>query len=151
MGLSCQKAFVVAAFFTAACGEPSAPPLVLGLFTLETVDSRPVPLVIRAEGADTLTLLSATVTFDAAGKARIALHTQSVTGMNAPREATDTARYSYVIVGDSITFDYDPPCPPNALCVGPPYGKLTSTTLTLFYRIRPDASIPYVYRMTEQY
>jgi hypothetical protein len=151
MRLPCQKAFVIAAFFTAACGEPSAPPLVIGLFTLETVDSRPVPLVVRSEGADTLTLLSSTVTFDAAGKARIAPHTRSVTGTNAPREATDTARYSYVIIGDSITFDYDPPCPPNALCVGPPYGKLTTPTLTLFYRISPGASIPHVYRMTEQY
>jgi hypothetical protein len=151
MRLSCQKAFVLAVVFTAACGAPNAPPLVIGLFTLETVDSRPVPLVVRSEGADTLTLLSAIVTFDAAGKARFTVHTRSVTVPDAPREATNTARYSYTIVGDSITFNYDPPCPPNALCVRPPYGKLTSTTLTLFYRISPDASIPYVYRMTEQY
>ena len=151
MRLSCQKAFVLAVMLTVACGEPNAPPLVLVLFTLESVDSRPLPFVIGSNGPDTLTLLSATVTFDVAGKARITVHTRSVTVPNAPTEATNTSRYSYTIVGDSITFDYDPPCPPNALCVAPPYGKLTSNTLTLFYWISPDASIPYVYRMTEQY
>ena len=132
MRLSRQKAFILVAAFTVACHETTSPPAVLRSFVLESVDNQPVPVVTYASGGDTTTLYWASLTLYEGGTADIATHTRQVRSTLQPREATDIAHYSYLIVGDDITFDYS--CPPNALCAMPPSAKITSSsTVTLFY------------------
>ena len=144
MRLSCEKASVLALTLTIACHDSTAPSP-RDSYLLESVNGQPVPTVIRAGGGDTTTLFWATLTLDAAGKAEIVAATRRVSTSAPPREATDIARYSYRVFGDSIAFDYSPPCPPNALCVRPPYGKITGLTVNLFLGANPAAS--YIYRL----
>ena len=147
MRLSCLKALLPVVALTTACHEATAPPAP-GLYVLETFNNQPLPTVINAGGGDTITLFWATLTLDGTANAMIVAHSRQVDPTSPPREATDTARYSYRIVGDSIAFDYSPPCPINALCVMPPYGKVTSSTVTLFLGGSPGARPTYFYRLT---
>jgi hypothetical protein len=74
----------------------------------------------------------ASLTLYEGGTADIATHTRQVHPTLPPREATDTARYSYSIIGDSLALDS--PCLDVAICAGPPFGKFTSaTTVALYY------------------
>lgn len=132
MSLSCQKAFVLVVALTAACHESTSPPAVLRSLVLESVDNQPVPVVIHASGQDTTTLYWASLTLYEGGTADIVAHSRQVHATLPPREATDTAHYSYRIIGDSLALDY--PCRDTATCVAPPFGKFTTgTTVTLYY------------------
>jgi hypothetical protein len=144
MHLSCQKGFFLFAALTIACHE-STTAASRDLYLLETVNGQPVPAIVNASATDTTTLLGAQLTLDAAGKAEIRAQTRHVSTYAPPRVATDVSRYSYRILGDSIAFDFSPPCPPNALCARPPYGKLIGSTVNLFLAGNPDAS--YIYRL----
>jgi hypothetical protein len=145
MRLFGQKALLVLVALTPACHETTAPPP-LARYVLESVNSQLVPAIIHAGAGDTTTLFSGVVTLNMSTHAEIVAYSRQVHPMTAPRVAADTSRYSYRIVGDSIAFDYSPPCPANALCVSPPYGKITSETLTLFYNSSSTAT--YLYRLT---
>jgi hypothetical protein len=131
MRLFRQKALLLVGVLTTACHDTTSPPTQPGFYSLESFNNQPLPIVVYAGGGDTITLFSAILVLDGAAHAMIATHSRQVHPSLPPRDATDTARYTYRVVGDSIAFDYSPPCPPNALCVAPPYGKSTSTTLTL--------------------
>jgi hypothetical protein len=135
MRLFCLKALLPVAALTMACHETMMMPMVaVRSFGLESVDNQPVPAVVYASGGDTTTLYWASLTLYEGGTADIAAHTRQVHPTLPPREATDISHYSYRIIGDSLAFDYSPPCPSNAQCVMPPFGKFTSgTTVTLFY------------------
>jgi len=147
MRLSCQKAFILVVALTAACHESTSPPAVLRSFVLESVDTQPVPVVIHASGGDTTTLYWASLRMYEGGTAEIAAHSRQVHATLPTREATDISHYSYRIIGDSISFDYSPPCPPYALCVAPPFGKFTSSsTATLFYYGGVGRQAAYLYR-----
>ena len=145
MRLSCQKALVLTTVVIAACQESTTTPSPRDLYVLETVNGQPVPTIINAGGGDTTTLFSAQLTLDEAGKAEIRAHTRHVSTYAPPREATDIYRYTYRVLGDSIAFDYSPPCPPNALCPIPPYGRITGTTVDLF--IGGSLGARYLYRL----
>lgn len=150
MHLPRQKCLLLIGVMTTACHEATAPPAPAPAieYMLESFNTQPLPAVINAAGGDTTTLFSATLFLGRASNAMIVAHSRQVHPTLPPRDATDTVRYSYVIVGDSIAFDYSPPCPPNALCVMPPYGKVTSLTVTLFYSGgSPGARPTYIYRM----
>ena len=149
MRLSRLKALFPVVALTMACHEAIAPPKQPGLYVLETFNNQPLPAVIHASGGDTTTLFFASLFLDGAANARIVSHSRRVSPANPPRDATDTARYSYRVVGDSIAFDYSPPCPINALCVLPPYGKVTSSTVTLYYTDGSPSKPTYFFRGIE--
>jgi hypothetical protein len=146
MHLTCQNAFVLIAVLTAGCHETTSPPTQPGFYALESFNNQSLPTFLNAGGGDTTTIFSAILVLDGAANAMIATHSRQVHPNTSPRDATDTVRYTYRVVGDSIAFDYSPPCPPNALCVTPPYGKSTSTTLTL-YSGYTGANATYLYRL----
>jgi hypothetical protein len=151
MRLSCQKAFVLVVALTMACRETTAPPHA-GSYTLESINSQPLPANIQAEGGDTITVISSFLTLDAAGKAQLSEHIRYVHPNSPPGEVTYTTSYSYrftgtsVIEGQNIVFDYSPPCPSNALCAKPPIGWLLGSTLILSYGETPQSRPPGVYR-----
>ena len=132
MRLLCLKALLPVVAFTVACHDTTSPPAVLRSFVLESVNTQPVPVMIHASGGDTTLLYWASLTLYEGGTADIASHTRQLHPTLPPREATDTAHYSYRIIGDSLALDQ--PCNDTASCIGPPFGKFTSgTTLTLYY------------------
>jgi hypothetical protein len=149
MPLSCRKALVLAVVLTAACREVTAPPII-GSFSLASINGHPLPAHIQAQGGDTITVLSSSLTLDAAGKARIFEHIRYVHPNSPPGESIYTSVYDYEITGDptagqTVTFTYSPPCPPNALCIAPPVGTLVGSILTLTYGEYPGARPPSVY------
>jgi hypothetical protein len=146
MRLACQKAFLLAAAFTMACDESTAPPQTLPrMYVLETIDGRPVPAIHFAGQADTTFVLWATLTLDDAGNAVRAERWRHVYPPNHTDESTFTSHAEYRIIGDRITVGRFTPCAPNALCEGNKVGRLTSTTLTLAYET-PNAPI-FLYRL----
>jgi hypothetical protein len=149
MRQSCLKALLPVVALTMACHESVAPPKQPALFVLETFNNQPLPAIIGAGGGETTTLLFASLFLDGAASATIITHSHQVSLSSPPRDAADTARYSYRIVGDSIAFTYSTPCPINALCVMPPFGIVTSSTVTLFYGGSPSSRPIYFYRAIE--
>jgi hypothetical protein len=149
MRLSCQKAFILVVASTMACHDTTAPPIV-GSYILETINSQPLPANISAGGGDTVTVLSSSLTLDAAGMAQLSEHTRYVHPNRHPSEVTYTGGYSYRIVGSSIIFEYSPRCPPNMLCVAPPEGRFEGSKLVLSYGSTPGSRPPSVYRLALQ-
>ncbi|HEV7387129.1 MAG TPA: hypothetical protein VGN73_00825 [Gemmatimonadaceae bacterium] len=89
----------------------------------------------------------ASLTLYEGGTADVAAHTRQVHATLPARETTDTAHYSYRIIGDSLALDE--PCLDTAMCVGPPFGKFTSaTTVTLYYYdlLNVGHLVTYLYR-----
>lgn len=137
MHLSCQKAFILVVALTTACNESTAPPI-SGAYVLESIDGQSLPANIQAGGGDTITVFWSTLSLDAAGNAELVEHIRYVHPNSPPGEGTYTTGYVYRVtgnrvIGHNVAFDYSPPCPPNALCVEPPVGKIVGNTLTLFY------------------
>jgi hypothetical protein len=150
MILSSQKAFVLALTLTLACQESTAPPI-SGPYELESINGEPVPANIQAEGGDTITVISSSLTLDAAGKAQLSEHIRYVHPGSPPGEDTYTTGYSYRItggdvIGQTVIFDYSPPCPPNALCAEPPVGRFIGSKLVLFWGTSSQSRPPSVYR-----
>jgi len=130
-----------------ACGDfGTAPPPSSGDYFLESVDGRPLPATIHSgEGYSTIVLWS-TLSFDATGHA-VLVERMRHTSPNEPAyESTNSTDYSYQITGDQIAFNYSPPCPPNALCVGPPTGTRGTSSLTLSWSGSPPWREPALYR-----
>lgn len=152
MRLSRQKALFLVVASTVACSQTIAPPIV-GSYVLESINSQPLPANISAGGGDTVTVVSSSLTLDASGKAQLSEHIRYVHPNSPPGEDTYTTGYSYSIVdrgilGKSVLFDYSPPCPPNALCAGPPEGRFVGSKLILSYGKMPGSRPPSVYRST---
>jgi hypothetical protein len=117
------------------------------LYLLESFNNRSLPTVIVAGPSDTITLVGATLALDGMASAVLVAHSREVHPQLPRRDVIDTARYSYRIVGDSIAFDYSPKCPLDGLCALPPYGIVTSSTVTLFDGLDPKSRYTYFYRM----
>jgi hypothetical protein len=144
MRLSSLKALFLVATVTTGCHESTAaPPEPPVAYMLETVNNGPLPAAFIAAGGDTITVFSAALFLDDATHARVVAHTRKVSPPNPIRDATDTTRYTYRIIGDSIAFEF--PCPPDAQCVASPTGTITSSTLTLHYNDPFRAT--YLYRL----
>jgi hypothetical protein len=116
------------------------------LYLLETFNNRPLPIVLAAGARDTITLVGATLALDGTASAVVVVHSREVHPDLPARDVIDTTWYSYRILGDSIAFDYSPKCPPDGLCAPPPYGKVTSSTVTLFEGVDPNSRYAYFYR-----
>jgi hypothetical protein len=136
-------------FTVLACQDGTAPPSTSGAYVLESVGTRPLPATIHSgEGYATIVLWS-TLSFDQAGHA-VLVERMRLTSPNAPAtEVTHRTDYSYRVTGERITFDYSPPCPPNALCVEPPRGELGTSSVLLFWSGNPPWRPPAFYRLTD--
>lgn len=146
MRLSCRKCLPFVFALPLACHDGTAPPpSILGFYVLESINSQPLPAIIQSGGGDTTTVFWSNLNLDGAGNAVLLEHIRHA-HLNSATEATYTTGYLYRVIGDSIAFDYSPPCPPNALCVGPPVGKLANSTLTLSYGGSPPFRLPSFYR-----
>jgi hypothetical protein len=138
MSLACQKAFLVAAALTMACRESTAPSAVAGVYRLENIDGRPLPANIQAGQGDTITVLWSTLTLNGLRNAALTERLRIVHPGAPAFEQLQSTDYLYSItghgiLGEDISFEYSPPCPINAICVGPPTGKVLGTTLILSY------------------
>jgi hypothetical protein len=138
MSLSCQKVFLVAAALTMACRESTAPAAVAGAYRLENIDGRPLPANIQAGQGDTITVLWSTLFLDGAGNAALTERLRIVHPGAPAFERLQSTGYLYTItghgiLGDDVSFEYSLPCPINAICVGPPTGRVLGTTLILSY------------------
>jgi hypothetical protein len=152
MRLSCQKAFILVAASTMGCTQTAAPPI-SGSYVLESINGQPLPANIQAEAGDTIAVLSSSLNLDGLGRAQLSEHIRYVHPNSPPGDVTYTQGYSYRIegsrvIGQSIVFDYSPPCPPNALCVAPPQGRFSGFKLILTYGSTPGSRPPSVYRST---
>ena len=150
MNLSCQKAFILVLTLTIACRESTAPPIT-GAYALESINNQPIPANIQAEAGDTITVIWSDLTLDASGKAQLSEHIRYVHPGSPPGEVNYTTGYSYRVtgrdvIGQTIIFDYSPPCPPNALCAEPPFGRFVGSKLVLFWGTSPSSRPPSVYR-----
>lgn len=126
MPLSCKTVVVGVIFATLGCHEPAAPPTPPVGYTLVDINGRSLPTFVSPipEGP---TIISATLQLDASGSAKLTEHRREMAGGNL----TYTTNYTYKITGNQIQFDYSAPCPPNALCVEPPKGTITGSSLSL--------------------
>jgi hypothetical protein len=150
MRLSCQKAFVLALPLTMACNESTAPPIASS-YILESINSQPLPANIQAGNGDTITVIASSLALDGAGRAQLSEHIRYVHPNSPPGEDIYTTGYSYRItgsriIGQSIIFDYSPPCPPNALCVEPPVGRFVGSRLILSWGNYSYSRPPSVYK-----
>ena len=126
MRLSGKTVFVAAMLATLGCDDVTAPPKLPAGFSLENISGRPLPTFVSPipEGP---TVIWASLYLAADGKASLAEARHEMTG----GDVVFTATYTYQINGNQIQFDYDPPCPPNALCAAPPRGTISGSRLTL--------------------
>ncbi|MFL5611663.1 MAG: hypothetical protein ACJ78G_13240 [Gemmatimonadaceae bacterium] len=136
MRLSCKKLFmgVIAASF--ACHDPvAAPPP--DAYALANINGRPLPTFVLAI-PEAPTITSAVLLLERSGRARLTEHRRDMGGT----DLTYTSNYTYKINGNNIQFEYNPPCPPNAICVAPPSGTIASSRL-LLTMYGPNSEIVY--------
>jgi len=128
MHLRRQKAVLLAVLAIAACTDPSSPPSISAQFVLVDVDGHPLPATPPSNsGTPSPTVVSGTMVLDLGGTAVL----------SEDRIATDgthynvTNHYIYTITNSSIKFDFQVPCPINAICVAPPTGQILDNGLRI--------------------
>lgn len=126
MSLSRKIAFVGAIVSAFACNDLAAPPNPPADYTLANINGRPLP-TFESPVPESPTILSATLELKAGGLATVTEHRNQMAG----GDLIFTSNYTYTITGNEIQFDYDPPCPANALCAEPPKGTISGSRLTL--------------------
>ena len=126
MRLSCKTVLVGVIASIVACNDIAAPPAPPAGYVLDNVSGRALPTFVSPipEGP---TILWATMQLDASGTASLIEFRREMDGI----QNLSTSNYTYLIAGNQIQFDYDPPCPPNALCAAPPKGTISGSHLTL--------------------
>ena len=137
--------FLVAVFASfLACHDSPTAPVFDQPYILFGVGDHLLPATISASPGDTLSAIAGAVTLSATGRASIFERIRSVHPGSGVTLTESTTNYTYRIIGDSLAFDYDARCPPDAICVGPPGGKLIGTSLTLTFG-NPAYSPPFQY------
>ena len=126
MRLSCKTVLVGAIASIVACNDIAAPPTPPAGYVLDNVNGRALPTFVSPipEGP---TILSATLQLNASGAASLTEFRREMDGTLLDA----TTNYTYLIAGNQIQFDYEPPCPPNALCAAPPQGTISGARMTL--------------------
>ncbi len=148
MELSRWKCLPLVFTLQLACADPTTPPSVRGVYLLESVGGSPLPAVIHAGNGYATTVIWSTLSFGPAETATLIERLRRTSPNDPPAESNHTTGYSYRITDEGIRFDYWPPCPPNALCVEPPVGRVNGSTLTLLYgdpAFRPSS----LFRLTD--
>ena len=134
MQLFCRKCLVLVFAIPLACRErTTTPPVYSPPYLLHTVGDQPLPAVLYATPGDTTTVISGYISLSDAGTAEISERIRAVRPGFPPTTTDSKGTYRYVIIGDSVAFSYLTPCPPNALCVAPPVGKISGLKLTLSF------------------
>ncbi len=126
MSLTCKAAVIAFTVVSAvACGDPAAPVPPVA-YRLDNVSGRPLPTFISPIPEEAI-IIGASLELDATDRATLTELLRQMSGAVVTR----TNNYTYTITGNQIQFDYDPPCPPNALCVEPPRGTIAGDELSL--------------------
>ncbi len=121
-----HKIFVLAAIATTfGCHEDVGPPAPSRAYFLANVNGRSLPTFLSPI-PESGTIVSGALFLGASRDAMIIQHR-----LQMGTDVTDTASYTYQINGSAIAFDYNPPCPPNALCVAPPKGTIVGSGFDL--------------------
>ena len=148
-------AFLGASVGAIACKDVTPPSNLPAFryFVLQSVNQNPVPTTIVAGLADTLEVLSATVTLDSAGRAVTTHHFNEFYRGYPAQEYNQVWQLSYRMKGDSIEIGNFNPCPPNADCMGSLHGNLIDSTLTIaqWYNPYPTNPIIYSYHLVQAY
>jgi hypothetical protein len=132
------------------CADGTAPPEISGFYLLESINGQALPRTIHDSDGYTTTVVWSTLTLDAAGYAALVECVRQVSPNNPQTEITHTTGYAYHFDGENVVFGYSPPCPPNALCIGPPAGRVVNgSTLVLSYPGDPPYRPASVFRLTE--
>ena len=126
MILSRKTALVGAVIAALGCHDVAAPANPPAGYVLAFINGRPVPTTFSPQ-PDAPTILSADLQLNAFGLASLTERRRETSG----NFTEYTTNYTYTITGDQIQFDYNPPCPPNALCAAPPEGTFAGSNLTL--------------------
>ena len=126
MHLFRKTVFVGVIASTLACHDLAAPPTPPTSYALDNINGRPLPTFFSPI-PEAPTIISAILQLDASGGAKLTEHRNQMAG----GDVTYTSNYTYKIIGNEIQFDYNPPCPINALCVEPPKGTIAGSRLSL--------------------
>lgn len=106
-----------------ACSDNTGPKTVEAQFVLHDIGGRLLPTYPAVTPGGTSTILDGTVTLYSSGKATIFEHRTEWNGV----DATYTTPYTYKIQDNVVEFAPLEPCPPAAICAGPPAGTLSLT------------------------
>lgn len=147
MRLSRRKCFPAVLTILLACDDGTAPPAILGTYVLESIGGQPLPVTVPTGTGYATTVFWSTLNLDASEHAVLTERSRLASPGDPGTEKVYTQRYSYRVTGASIAFEYSPPCPPNALCVAPPTGKLDGSTLILSYGQFTHSRPPSLYRV----
>lgn len=122
-----RRILVLAAIATTLCCHDSVSPLPIPptTYILDNIDGRPLP-TFSSPIPEAGTVISGALLL---GKSDDAMIIQRRLQMGT--DVTDTTNYTYQIDGSTIVFDYNPPCPMNALCVAPPKGTIVGSRIDL--------------------
>lgn len=104
-----------------ACTDSTGPKTVAARFVLHDINGRLLPTYPAATPGLTPTILEGTVTLEASGRATVVEHRTEWNGV----DATYTTPYTYTIENNVVEFAPLEPCPPAAICAGPPSGTLS--------------------------
>lgn len=100
------RATLLAAALTLACGEPTSPLDLVGTYTLQSVNSMPLPFTLQQTGAtkvevlDDVLFLSSSSSYSAVGHKRYT--TNGIVGLAAPVDAGTFSRRGNVISMESL-------------------------------------------------
>jgi hypothetical protein len=140
-----QFAGAVSLAVAGACAEPNAP--VAGrldaTYVATSVGSRQLP-VSDSNGSSTTTLLSDRLDFSVDGTVRRTTVFRRVMQTGSPRDtvyALDET-WTYTVSGGTVTIA-PPPCPPNALCIGPMTGSIDTHRVRLPFSVLGTATVTF--------
>ncbi|HJQ52952.1 MAG TPA: hypothetical protein VJ825_03805 [Gemmatimonadaceae bacterium] len=123
MNLSCKTILLATLASALACSDSTGPKTVEAQFVLHDIGGRLLPTYPAATPGLTPTILDGTVTLYSSGQATIFEHRTEWNGV----DATYTTPYTYKIRNNVVEFAPLTPCPPAAICAGPPAGTLSLT------------------------
>ncbi|MFL5638505.1 MAG: hypothetical protein ACJ78M_03960, partial [Gemmatimonadaceae bacterium] len=114
--------------------------VVTGRFTLSDINGRSLPTYQAATPGLTAMIIHADLELDDAGHATWIEDRLQFDGT----PVTYTTNYTYEIRGAEVEFETQP-CPPNAICAGPPHGTISPITGDLDVEIGRFESLPIIY------
>ena len=129
----------------AACTEPNAPvdDRFDATYVATSVGSRQLP-VSESDGSSTTTLLSDRLDFAVDGTVRRATVFRRVMQTGSPRDTVYSfdETWTYTVRRGTVTIA-PPPCPPNALCIGPVLGTINAQRVRLPFSVLGSATVTF--------
>ena len=127
MRLPCQKALLLLAVSAIACHDSSGPtqPTVFAQFVLNDINGRALPTYLAGTPGLTPTIVSNTLILYKDGTAKTTERRVEWNGV----DHTYIWKNTYTRTGIEIEFAYH--CPPAAMCIAPPHGKIIGNRLSL--------------------